>query len=156
MWSKMVQNGKNGSKFLWSCFSIITHFYEVAFPLLHTNHTLGKRGPHSLNRLQAKNSEICTKPLKQWVLWGPFSIITHKSTPWKTGATQFESITSNKIRNLHETSGAMVWGPFSIIKHKSPPWKTGTTQFECIVSQNFRNLHETTEVMSFIRSFLHY
>ena len=60
-------------------------FYEVPFPLLHTNHPLGKRGPHSLNRLQASNSEICMKPLRQWVLGGRFSIITHKSPPWKSG-----------------------------------------------------------------------
>ena len=39
-------------------------FYEVPFPLLHTNHHLGKQGPHSLNGLQATNSEICTKPQK--------------------------------------------------------------------------------------------
>ena len=31
-------------------------FYEVSFPLLHTNQSLGKLGPHSLNRLQAKKS----------------------------------------------------------------------------------------------------
>ena len=81
-------------------------FYEVLFPFLHWNHPLGKLGPHSLNGLQAK-SEICTKPLWQWVLWGPFTIITHKSPPWKTGATWFEWITSKKFRNLHETTEEM-------------------------------------------------
>ena len=81
--------------------------YEFAFQLLHTNHTLGKRGPHSLNGLQAKSPEICTKPPRQWVLWGPSSIITHKISPWKTGAIQFEWITSKKIQNLHETTKAM-------------------------------------------------
>ena len=56
--------------------------------------------------IQAK-SEISTKPWTQWVLWGRFSIITHKSPPWKTGATQIEWITSKKIRNLHEIIEAM-------------------------------------------------
>ena len=82
-------------------------FYEVPFPLLHTNQHLGKRGPHSLNGLSAKISKICTRPLRQWVLWGPFSIITHKLPPWKTGATQFKWITSKKFRNLHKTTEAM-------------------------------------------------
>ena len=39
-------------------------FYEVPFPLLHTNLLFGKWGPHSLNGLQAKNFELCTKPLR--------------------------------------------------------------------------------------------
>ena len=51
-------------------------FHEVLFLLLHTNHPLGKPAPHSLNRLQATNSEICMKPLSHWV-WGLISIITH-------------------------------------------------------------------------------
>ena len=42
--------------------------YEVAFPLLHTNQPLEKRGPHSLNGLQAKETKICTKPLRQRIL----------------------------------------------------------------------------------------
>ena len=71
-------------------------FYKVPFPLLHTNYPLGKRGSHSLNGIQTKNSEICTKPLRQWVSWGPFSIITYKSPIWKAGITQFEWITSKK------------------------------------------------------------
>ena len=54
-------------------------FYEVTFPLLHTNHLLGKRGPHNLHGLQPKKIEICTKPLRQLVLCGRISIITHKS-----------------------------------------------------------------------------
>ena len=82
-------------KFAWNHWC--NGFYDVHFPLLHTNHPLGKRGPHSLNRLQAKKSEICMKPLSQSVLWGRFSISTHKSPPWKTGATQFGWITSSKI-----------------------------------------------------------
>ena len=52
-------------------------FYEV------TNQLLGKWGPHSLNGLLAKKIEICTKTLRKWVLIGPYSIITHKSPPWK-------------------------------------------------------------------------
>ena len=47
-------------------------FYEVPSSLLHTNHPLGKQGPHSLNGFQAKNSQICTRSLGKWVLWGPF------------------------------------------------------------------------------------
>ena len=105
-------------------------FYEVLLPLLHTNHPLGKRGLYSLNGLQAKNSKICTKPLRQWVLWGPFSIVIHKSPPWKTGATQFEWITSKQSEVCTKSLRQWVlWGCFSIITHKSPPWKTGATQF---------------------------
>ena len=76
------------------------HYYTQITPL-------EKWGPHSLNGLEAKNSEICKKTLRQWVLEGPFSIITYKSPPWKMGATQFEWITSKKIRNLHENTKAM-------------------------------------------------
>ena len=56
-------------------------FYEVLFPFIQTNHPLENWGPHSVNGLQAKNSENCTKTLRQWVLWSPFSIITHKNNP---------------------------------------------------------------------------
>ena len=74
----------------------VNGFYEVAFPLLHTNHP-----------------------------------------PWKTGATQFEWITSKKFHNLHETTEAMgLWGRFSIITHKSPAqppkFSPFLTQFNCI------------------------
>ena len=55
-------------------------FYEVAFPLLYINYPLGKRGPHSLNGLQAKNPAFCAEPLRQGVLFGPFSIIAHFHT----------------------------------------------------------------------------
>ena len=105
-------------------------FYEVLLPLLHTKYPLGKRGPYSLNGLQAKKFKICTKPLRQWVLWGPFSIIIHKSPPWKTGATQFEWITSNQLRILHETTMAM--GFMRLFFHyytQITPWKTEATQF---------------------------
>ena len=82
-------------------------FYEVLLPLLPTKYPLGNRGPYSLNELQAKKIKIFTKQLRQWVLWGPFSIIIHKSPPWKTGATQFEWITSNQLQSLHETTKPM-------------------------------------------------
>ena len=87
-----------------------------------------------MNGLEAKNSETCKKTLRQWVLEGPFSIITHKSPPWKMGATQFEWITSKKIRNLHEKTKAM--GFIRSIFH----YYTQITHFEnggqkiCIVS----------------------
>ena len=74
-------------KFTWNHWDIGN--YNFPFPLSHTNHTLGKRVLHSLDGLQAKNSNICKKPLRQWVLWVSFSIITHISPPWKTGATEF-------------------------------------------------------------------
>ena len=47
-------------KFAWNHWG--NGYYDVAFPLLYTNHPLGKRGPHSLNRLQAINSKISMKP----------------------------------------------------------------------------------------------
>ena len=82
-------------------------FYEVPFPLFHTNHRLGKRGSHHLNGLQPTIFEICTNQLMQMVLWGPFSIISHKSPPSKTWTTKFASITSNQFRKFHETIEAM-------------------------------------------------
>ena len=44
--------------------------YEFAFPLLHTNHPPGKRGLHSLNELQGKNSQIWMKAPRHWVFLG--------------------------------------------------------------------------------------
>ena len=79
--------------------------------VLHLNKVvdqpLGKRGLHSLNGLQGKNTEICKRPPRQWFLCGFFSNISHKSPPWKTGATQFEWITTSKLPDMHQTTKAM-------------------------------------------------
>ena len=76
------------------------HYYTQITPLENRGHAV-------IIKLQAKNSDICTKPLRQLVLWGPSSIITHKISPLKSGVIQFEWITSKKIQNLHETTKAM-------------------------------------------------
>ena len=95
-------------------------FYEVLLLLLHTNHPLGKRGLCSLNGLQAKNSKIWTKPLRQWVLWGPSSIVIHKSPPWKMGATQFDLITSKQTEVCTKPLSQWVsWCPSSIMSTQS-------------------------------------
>ena len=59
VWMDYKQQISNFARNQWA-----NGFYEVAFPLLHTNHPLGKRGPHSFNGLQATNFEIVTKPLR--------------------------------------------------------------------------------------------
>ena len=79
-------------------------FYDVPFPLLHTNHPLGKREPYSLNELHAKKFRSLRKNTKTMGLRGWFSIIKHKSHPGKTWATQFDLITSKKIRNMDKTT----------------------------------------------------
>ena len=76
------------------------HYYTQITPLENRGHAV-------IIKLQAKNSDICTKPLRQLVLWGPSSIITHKISPLKSGVIQFEWITSKKIQNLHETTNVM-------------------------------------------------
>ena len=81
---------------------MILHFH-----LYHTNQLLGKRGSYNLNGLHPTIIKICTKPLRQWVLCGRFSIITHKSPPWKKGAIRFEWTTSKNFRYMHETTQAM-------------------------------------------------
>ena len=47
--------------------------------LYYTQITPLKTRPRSLHGLLSTNLENCTKPLWQWVLWGRFSISTHKS-----------------------------------------------------------------------------
>ena len=53
------------------------------------------------------NFEMCTKLLRKWVKLGPFSIITHKSPPWKMRVTHFYLVASKKLQNLHETPQAI-------------------------------------------------
>ena len=66
---------QNFPKFEWDHWG--KGFYEFHFPLLHSNHTLRKRGPLRLNRLQVANSKICTKPLSQSVLCGRFALLDY-------------------------------------------------------------------------------
>ena len=97
-------------------------------------------------------------PLRQWVVWGCFSISAHKSPSWKTGTTHFACITTPKkwkfARNLR--GNRVLCGNFSIITHKSPSWKQGTTKFEWITTKKFWHLHETTKAVCFMRSHFHY
>ena len=81
-------------------------FYDVSSQLSHTNHPLEKQGPHSYGS-HAKYSEIYTRSLGQWVWWGPFFHYYTQTTPWKTGTTQFDWITSNKLRNLNVITVSM-------------------------------------------------
>ena len=60
-------------------------FYEVAFPLLHTNQPLGKRGPHSLNGLQAKYLKFARNHRGNGFYDVASPIVTHKSPPLENG-----------------------------------------------------------------------
>ena len=63
------------------------HVMTSRFHLYHTNHPLGKRGPHSLHGLQPANLEICTKYRDNGFYDITFQLL-NKSAPWKTGTTQ--------------------------------------------------------------------
>ena len=112
-----------------------------------------------------------------------FSIVSHKSNPWKKGTMkvywnaplqpQIMGFISRKNPKMYQNHTAKVvtwlfsmyisykwvlWGCFCIITHKLPPleWNTRATQFEGITGINLWNLHENTEVMGFMSSLFHY
>ena len=80
----------------------VTGFMRSSLQYLIQITTLGKRGPHSSHGLQT-DFENFKKPLSQCVLCGPFSFISHKSHPWKTGTTHFALITKKSFQNLQQT-----------------------------------------------------
>ena len=83
---------------------------------------LGFFKPHSLSELKAKKSEIYTNPLRQWVLWGPFSIITHKSPLGKRGPHSLNRLQAkNSEISMKPLRQWVLWGPFFIITLKSTP-----------------------------------
>ena len=92
--------------------------------------TLGKRGSHNLHWLQATDFKIRINTLIQCVLWGPLSIISHKSHPWKTGDHTIWRNYKQQILKIRTNTHMqwVLWGLFSIIWPTTPPpgkrWST--------------------------------
>ena len=93
--------------------------------------------------ITSKKNEICTKPLRQWVLRGRSSIVAHKSPLGKWVSHSLDGLQVTKFENFTKP-------------RKSPPWKMETTQFEWITTNKIRNWHENTEAIRFLRSLFHY
>ena len=90
-------------------------FYEVTFPLLHTKHLHGKRGPHNLHVLEPKKKNFARNHWGNRVLWGNFSIIFNTQIIFleKGDGTIWMDYNQQKW-NLHQTTRAVgfMWSHF--------------------------------------------
>ena len=106
-------------------------FYEVPFPLLHTNQHLGKRGPHSLKWIvcqKFRNLHETTETMG--IMRSLFNYYT-QITPLENGGHTVWMDYKQRIPKFARNH----WGngfyevAFPLLHTKSP-WKTGAIQFE--------------------------
>ena len=94
--------------------------YEVPFPFLYFITPLENMDHTVFMDYNQQIFENCTKPMRQWVLWCPFSIFLLNYPGIKAKIMKF-------CMQLLRRGDYMV--AFPSILNKSPPWKMGTKTF---------------------------